>query len=77
VEKSWSVKDYKIDYIVDQGFAGGPLMKYEISKYAFIPVLIKKVDASIDEDVKGKCLIRFEKAKMDFNKCSITLSPFK
>lgn len=77
VEKSWWVKGYRIDYIADQGFAGGPLMKHEISKYAFIPVLIKKVDVSIGEDAKDRCVIRFEEVKIDFNKCSVTLSPFK
>jgi hypothetical protein len=77
VKNSWRVKNYKIDYIKDQGFAGGPLMKYEISKYGFIPIFIKKVDASVDDDTTNSCLVHFSDIKMDFNKCKVTLADVK
>ncbi|UAY50837.1 hypothetical protein [Ferruginibacter albus] len=74
VENSWTIKNYKIEYIADQGFAGGPLMKYEISKYGLIPIFIKKIDYSVDNDTTNNCLIHFTDIKMDFDKCKITLT---
>jgi hypothetical protein len=75
VQNSWGIRNYRIEYIKDQGFAGGPLMKYEISKYGLIPIFIKKVDRSVDNDTS--CLIHFTDIKMDFDKCNISLKEFK
>jgi hypothetical protein len=77
IENSWKIRNYKIDYVTDQGFAGGPLMRYEISKYGLIPIFIKKVDYSVDNDTTNNCLIHFTDIKMDFNKCNITLKEVK
>ena len=77
VENFWKIKNYKIDYVRDQGFAGGPLMRYEISKYGLIPIFIKKVDYAIDDDSTNSCLIHFTDIKMDFDKCNITLKEVK
>jgi hypothetical protein len=77
IENSWKIQNYKIDYVTDQGFAGGPLMRYEISKYGAIPIFIKKIDYSIDNDTTNNCLIHFTNIKMDFNKCNVTLNEFK
>jgi len=30
IEREWVMKDYKIQYVRDQGFSGGPLFKYEL-----------------------------------------------
>jgi hypothetical protein len=75
VQNSWRLKNYKIEYIADQGFAGGALMKYELSKYWVIPILVKKVDYSVVGDTSNNCLIHFNKAKIDFNKCNLALRP--
>ena len=75
VEKSWRIRNYRIEYIKDQGFAGGPLMKYEISKYGLIPIFIKKVDHSFDNDTN--CLIHFTDIRVDFDKCNISLKEIK
>ena len=64
VENSWTIGKYKIEYTKDQGFAGGALMKYEISKYSFIPLLIKKVDYAVDNDTTSSCLIHFTDIKI-------------
>lgn len=77
VENSWKINNYKIEYITDQGFAGGPLMKYEISKYGLIPIFIKKLEYTVDDDTTNNCLIHFNDIKMDFDKCNITLKEIK
>jgi hypothetical protein len=77
IENSWNIQNYKIDYVTDQGFAGGPLMRYEISKYGAIPIFIKKVDYAIDNDTINNCLIHFTDINVDFNKCNISLKEVK
>lgn len=76
-EQSWQVKNYKIDYITDQGFAGGALRRYELSKYALIPLFIKKIDYSTATDSNNNCIIHFTSVKMDFNKCKNTIQDLK
>ena len=77
VENSWRMKNYKIEYIKDQGFSGHPLMTYQISKYAAIPILIKQVDISVDNDSTNNCIIHFVDIKMDFDKCKVSLENVK
>jgi hypothetical protein len=77
VENSWKIKNYRIEYVTDHGFAGGPLMRYEISKYGLIPIFIKKIDYSVGSDSSNKCLIHFTDIKMDFDKCNLLLSEVK
>jgi hypothetical protein len=76
-EQSWQVKNYKIDYVVDQGFAGGALRRYELSEYALIPLFIKKIDYSTETDSTNNCIIHFTSVKMDFNKCNHTIQNLK
>ncbi|MDJ1505414.1 hypothetical protein [Xanthocytophaga agilis] len=59
VEKSWNVNHHKIEYIVDQGFSGRPLLKYEIRKYGLIPIVLKKVDRAYDDDTTNSCIVHF------------------
>ena len=47
------IDEYRIEYIRDQGFAGGLLMKYELHKYAMIPILITKKETVVDNDTTG------------------------
>ena len=75
VEKQWIVDGYKVEYIRDQGFAGGPLLKYELSKYAWIPLFIKKIETSIDKDTSQSCTIHFVRSQVDFDKCNGTIIP--
>jgi hypothetical protein len=77
IENSWKIDNYKIDYVTDQGFAGGALMRYEISKYSFIPILIKQVDYAVDNDTTNSCLVHFTDVKLDFDKCKTTLTDTK
>lgn len=70
IEREWDSKGYKIRYIKDQGFVGGPLMKYELYKYTTFPIFIEQVDAKFDTDTTGSCMVKFELAKFDFNRCS-------
>jgi MFS family permease len=69
VEGEWQTEDYKIEYIRDQGFAGGPLMKYELSKYSQIPFFIKKIETRVDSDTTENCELIFEESKILFDKC--------
>lgn len=77
IENSWKVDNYKIDYVKDQGFAGGALLRYEISKYSFVPILVKQVDFEVDDDTTNSCLIHFTDIKLDFDKCKTTLTDSK
>lgn len=69
VEKEWTLKKYKIQYVRDQGFSGGPLVTYQLSKYAIIPLFIKHIDTEIDNDTTQNCWIKFTDAGFNFNKC--------
>ncbi|MES2616694.1 MAG: hypothetical protein V4613_02385 [Bacteroidota bacterium] len=73
VENKWNINKYKIEYQRDQGFAGGPLMKYELSEYGFIPIFIKKVEITEERDTVYQCEIPFVKSKIIFDKCDETL----
>ncbi|MFD1003486.1 hypothetical protein ACFQ21_29445 [Ohtaekwangia kribbensis] len=70
VDKKWDIDEYRIEYIRDQGFAGGPLMKYELHKYAMIPILIAKKETVVDNDTTGSCKVIFIKSEIVFDKCS-------
>jgi hypothetical protein len=70
IEKEWKLNGYKIRYLRDQGFSGGPLMKYELNEYAPIPILIRQVDSKADDDTTGNCIVKFEYKNFSFNKCS-------
>jgi len=76
VENEWKEKGYKVQYIRDQGFAGGPLMKYQLSKYALIPLFIKPVDTQVDDDTTSACWVRFTQANFNFDKCAPDSSIF-
>ena len=73
-ENDWAIGRYKIEYIRDQGFAGGPLMKYQLSKYGLIPIFIKVVEISEERDTVYNCEIPFENNKIIFNKCNGTIN---
>jgi hypothetical protein len=77
VEKSWRVNRYKIEYVVDKGFSGRPLLTYEISKYGLVPIIRKKVDHTVDEDTTNSCIVRFTDIQMNFDKCKGTLTEAK
>jgi hypothetical protein len=73
IENKWDIGEYRIDYIRDQGFAGGPLMKYELHEYAMIPILIEKKETVIDNDTTGSCEVFFVESKIVFDKCSSSI----
>lgn len=77
VEKSWRVNRYKIEYIMDQGFSGRPLLTYEISKYGLVPIIRKKVDHTVDDDTTHSCIVHFTDIQMNFDKCKGTLTDAK
>lgn len=74
IENEWNIKGYKVEYRRDQGFSGGPLMTYQLSKYASIPIFIKNVDSKWDSDTTRNCWIRFDDEKFNFNKCQVDSS---
>lgn len=71
-EKKWKLNGYQIEYIKDQGYTGH-LMKYELSKFTMIPILMKKIETVVEDDSINNCDIRFDKSKIIFNKCNGTL----
>lgn len=73
VENVWNLDDYKVEYVRDQGFAGEPLLKYELSEYGLIPLFIKRIETVQDYDTTQSCNVTFEDSKMVFNKCDGTI----
>jgi hypothetical protein len=69
VEREWEIENYKVEYIRDQGFSGGPLMSYKLSKIASIPIFIKELEVVIDRDTLNSCDIDFYESNLTFNKC--------
>ena len=69
VENVWQLKGYKVEYVRDQGWAGGPLMKYELYKYGYLPFLIKHVDTKVNNDTTNNCIVKFEYKNFSFDKC--------
>jgi hypothetical protein len=77
VEKRWNIgnHEYKIEYISSQGFAGGSSMSYRISRYTYIPILLKVVDGAHDDGEKSDpCLVHFDALAKEFNTCTGTLT---
>jgi hypothetical protein len=74
--------EYKIEHIVDQGFAGGPANMYRISQYAYIPIFLKQLDYVsnnappfwIKTEKKDHCIVEFERAAKTFNICTGVLT---
>jgi hypothetical protein len=73
VENRWNVNGYRIEYVADQGFAGGARMTYELSRYAWIPLFIKHVDTQL-QDTANSCWVKFTNEGFNFNRCSIDSS---
>lgn len=76
VEKQWSKGGYKVEYIRDQGFAGRPLMKYQLTKIGFLPFLIRRMEVAAEYKIVYDCEIPFKEAGMLFNKCDTTLRSY-
>lgn len=74
VEREWEYKNYKIAYLTERGFSGGPLMTYELSEYALNRIFIKQIDTAVDNDTTGSCWVKFADTKFNFNKCNRELS---
>lgn len=74
VEKKWDTPKYRVEYVRDQGFAGGPKMTYELSRFGAVPVLIKRIETQLDDDTTGNCAVHFSKSKVIFDKCKGRIS---
>jgi hypothetical protein len=74
VVKTWHVHNYRIEYIIEKGFSGKPLMTYDLSKYSFIPLLVKKVETIGDNDTDENCFLEFPETGIVFDKCNKTIS---
>ncbi len=72
IEKKWKVDNYKVEYIIDQGFSGRPLLKYELSKFTLIPIFEKKIETTVEKDTVDNCKIYFKKSNLTFNECDGT-----
>ena len=71
IEEKWTDNSYTVEYIRDQGFAGGPLMKYEVYHTPLFGLYNKKIQTITHHSEKYKdCILIFEKAKVEFDKCN-------
>ena len=70
VKKEWDLKDYKVLYVREQGFSGGPSMRYKLYKYGDMSIFIKCVDSEVDTTNGDSCIIKFKIEKFNFDKCT-------
>jgi len=70
-ENKWTKNSYTVKYIRDQGFAGGPLMKYEVHHSPILGLYNKKIQTISDHSEKfNECILIFDKANVQFDKCT-------
>jgi len=71
IESTWKSGFYKIKYVRDQGFAGRPLMKYELHHSVLWGLYDRKIQTvpldSFTPDTS--CILFFRKADITFDKC--------
>ena len=70
----WRENSYRVEYMRDQGFAGPPLMTYELYYTPLFGLLNKKIQTiPINQKrVEESCILNFDKTEIDFNKCTNT-----
>ncbi|KQR68209.1 hypothetical protein [Pedobacter sp. Leaf176] len=70
VEEKWEFENYKIEYKKDQGFSGGPLYTYKLSRYTNVPIYIKELEIKVAiKDTLEGCSINFPENQLTFDKC--------
>jgi hypothetical protein len=71
IEATWKSGFYKIKYVRDQGFSGGPLMKYELHHSVFWGLYDRKIETlRIDSFAPNtNCILLFDRANIRFDKC--------
>jgi len=71
IEATWRNGFYKIKYVRDQGFAGGPLMKYELHHSILWGLYDRKIQTLRIESSEpdSNCILLFEKKDITFDKC--------
>jgi hypothetical protein len=69
VERKWEQKNYRIEYIRDQGYAGHARLTYELREYAFVPIFIKTTEV-ISDTCTNTCLVTFPEHKLNLNSCT-------
>jgi len=76
VQNQYEIGEYKIAYIKDQGFSGGALYTYTLSRYTQIPIFIKEIEIKEYNDNLHECKIDFIKAQIIFDKCEDKISKY-
>lgn len=76
VDKTWQFNTFRVEYIIDQGFAGGPALYYDLRKNALIPFLSKKIDTNYRIENEG-CIIEFKENTYVFDSCKNSLTKSK
>lgn len=69
-EQTWTTGRYKMEKIVDQGFAGRALVTYQLRRYTWIPIFTRKIDSRYADSTTAGCWVDFEQSKFQFNKCA-------
>lgn len=68
---SWQADTYRVDYISERGFAGEPLMVYELYQLSVWELFEKKI--ALTEEKKSRildpCIIVFKHINIQFNNC--------
>lgn len=76
VDKTWKSNGYRVEYIIDQGFAGGPGIYYKLSKYTTIPLFVRKLEVNVIESDStfADCKMDFLESRVQFDKCAGTIT---
>jgi len=68
----WRNNSYKVEYVREQGFAGSPLITYELYYSPLFGFLNKKIQTIPirSNNAKKNCILSFDKVEIDFNTCT-------
>ncbi len=75
VEKTWQAGHYKVEYLSDQSFDGGPLLQYALNEYATIPFYLKRIETVIEPEDMSACPVNFPKSRLVFDRCHAKITP--
>jgi len=73
VTKEWKLKNYRVEFVENQGFAGGALLTYQLNKYYVIPIYFKHLETTNTENRINDCKIPFKEYSIIFNECKKTI----
>lgn len=73
IEDAWNADKYRVEYVREQGFSGGALMRYELYRTYLWGMYERNVDTWVNHDYCNDCVIHFRDRNLSFDKCEQTI----